>query len=388
MSSDGGACGGFTLRQTLATVAVAIATLLLLVLDGQQQPSYAWALADAAAMAIDAAAQGLRAGGKNGSAAVRLWSTAECMERFPGLQSPPLYVPVTPEAEDAAADSAERPDAPLPLPRVPGLMPRAYHGEIPVFVHIFNNPTFAMRILAELDCYSANIVLVDSASTFAPTHALLAATASLRLRATGKAPPVVQLDQNLGPRVAMIVAAQSLGWPAFLAFTDADIALGPLLPPLFLETMANLTLLFPPNKVAFKLETESRPEDFLPSLRTQLKEEPRLFVSQNDSRLVLAAASADTTFSVYNGRRLMRSLIVDAVFDQASRYITPYEFFRAVSVAGVFTCEHLPWRKNFTNGWTAAEIRAVFGRESRDWSTSSAKIKEAGNFTDDDDSSK
>jgi hypothetical protein len=266
-------------------------------------------------------------------------------------------------------------------------MPRARHAEIPVFLHVFNNPTFVRRLLAELDCYSATVVLVDSASTFAPAHALLAATAQLRLRATGEAPQILQLDQNLGPRAAMVIAAKSLGWPAFFAFTDADLALNPLMPPLFLETLANLTLLFPPIKASLSLERESRPEDFLASVRNLpyfVKKEPRLIFNGSDPRLILVSAVLDSTFAVYDGHRVERSLIVDAVFDQASRYITPYDFFEAVAVAGAFNCEHLPWRKNFSRSWTADEARAVFGRDSRDWSTSSDMLKGEGIFSDDE----
>ncbi len=354
----------------------AVAALLMLVLDVQKPLAFS---------ATAAAPQGLRGNGKDGSAVVRLWGTAECAARFPGLSTPPLTVPISPETERAAAASAAffLP----PLPRQPGLMPRARHAEIPVFLHVFNNPTFVGRLLAELDCYSATVVLVDSASTFAPAHALLAASAQLRLRATGEAPQILQLDQNLGPRAAMVIAAKSLGWPAFFAFTDADLALNPLLPPLFLETLANLTLLFPPIKVALNLERESRPEDFLMGVRNEpyfVKKEPRLFFNGSDPRLILLPAVLDSTFAVYDGHRVERSVIVDAVFDQASRYITPSEFFEAVAVAGTFNCEHLPWRKNFSRSWTADEARAVFGRDSRDWSSSSNMLKGEGIFSDDE----
>jgi hypothetical protein len=303
----------------------------------------------------------------------------ECVRRFPGLIGPPVYIPAVIEGETAAR-------IPIPL-----------QTDIPVYTIAYNNPTFVRAMMEQVDCYGSHVVVVDSASSYPPMVELLDAidSGTVAHSRSGRQHRTIRLPNNTGPQQSMFSYDMLQDMPQFAAITDADIAFNPMLPPNFLEALANLTLAFPPRKAGFALNI-SAPERFWPGFGDiVVRWESQFWVDEiKDARLDAAAeaykavsrmlgsnftlaqpphlyyADVDTTFAVYNIGKLLDGC--------GEGSICLSQFYSGVRVAGIFTSEHVPWLFNFTDSWGQSEVDAVYGGEAGAHSTIAKTLRKFG----------
>ena len=168
-----------------------------------------------------------------------LWSTQEIFATYrralhPSLAREPVRALVS---DDRITPKYARPSA----------------KKIPVSVMSYNNPTYVHAMVRFLRCYEASVTIVDNASTLPEHLRLLSALESfVRVR---------RHDKNEGAH-SFFTIPNIVSAPKYFAVADADLRPDPDLPPLFLETLANLTQLFPGRKAGFALDV-SRSANFM-----------------------------------------------------------------------------------------------------------------------------
>ena len=260
------------------------------------------------------------------------WSSQEifatyCRALHPGLARKPVRALVP---DDRITPRYARPSA----------------KKIPVYVMSYNNPTYVHAMVRFLRCYGVSVTIVDNASTL-PEHLSL-------LSALENFVQVRRHNTNKGAH-SFFTIPNIASAPKYFAVTDADLRPDPDLPPLFLETLANLTQIFPGRKAGFAPDV-SRSANFMKGTydggmdiaewESQFWKWPvssPMREGQNrtgESRLLLNSAdpvmlaAIDTTFAVYDRDALLRSenCATEKCFDS-----------NGVRVGASFMATHVPW---------------------------------------------
>ena len=197
---------------------------------------------------------------------------------------------------------------------------------VPVFIPTFNNPTFLRSMVAQLQQRSlTNITVLDNASTYPPMLELLdELSGSVSVR---------RLAANVGPRGAFQVPELWDTMPPIFCLTDPDLRFNPAMPDLFVERLLEVSERYSCGKVGLALDISDpralRDDDFKINDAWYKVWEWEAQFWKTEVEPQVFEAPVDTTFALYN----------KAHFDLA-------EPLRALRVAGNFTCEHLPWRKD------------------------------------------
>jgi hypothetical protein len=283
-----------------------------------------------------------------------LWSTQEifatyCRALHPGLAREPVRALVS---DDRITPRYARPSA----------------KKIPVYVMSYNNPTYVHAMVRFLRCYEASVTIVDNASTLPEHLRLLSALESfVRVR---------RHDKNKGAH-SFFTIPNIVSAPKYFAVTDADLRPDPDLPPLFLETLANLTQLFPGRKAGFALDV-CRSANFMKGTyfkgkniaewESQWWKEPVSSTKsegrgrKGESRLLLNSADPvmlagiDTTFAVYDRDALLR----------AENCTATYCFdYAGVRVGASFMASHIPWLCYFPELLDEGEYRSYYEEAGR-----------------------
>ncbi|MGD0633097.1 MAG: FkbM family methyltransferase [Beijerinckiaceae bacterium] len=215
---------------------------------------------------------------------------------------------------------------------------KSYHSlaaclvaEIPVFVPVFNNPTYAANMLRQLkDLGIRNIFFVDNASTYPGMINFLE-------RVAGET-TVIRLPENKGPYDLVLSETNYACLPDIFCVTDPDLEFNKNMPRDFLFDLLNLTNKFGLGKAGLALDLSDRQkmheEKFLFGehyfhiweWEGQFWHEP---VDKLADGSTVFKAKIDTTFALYN-----------------KKYFKREHFWDALRVAGPYTCRHLPWYKD------------------------------------------
>jgi hypothetical protein len=204
-------------------------------------------------------------------------------------------------------------------------------AEVPVFVPVFNNPTFAETMLQQLQARGIrNIFFVDNASTY---PGMLAFLDRAERHAT-----IIQLAENRGPHDLIASDTNFACLPDIFCITDPDLAFNPAMPADFLFDLLDLTNRLGVGKAGLALDLADRStmnqEKFtFAGQQFHIWEWEEQFWRQQIGTLAdgspVYKANVDTTFALYNKKHFRRET-----------------FYDAVRVAGSYTCRHLPWYRN------------------------------------------
>ena len=220
---------------------------------------------------------------------------------------------------------------------------------MPIFVPVFDNPTYARMMLKQLGSLGLpNICLVDNGSTYPPMLRFL--------EEAERSATVIRNGNNSGPREIVLSAVDSDCVPDIFCVTDPDLEFNARLPENFLAELASLTKTYKLGKAGFALRLDDMhmmhqkkftilgKEWHVHEWEEQFWKEP--MEPLRDGSPVFRAI-IDTTFAVYN-----------------KRHFTPNSFYLAARVAGNYTCRHLPWYR--ASGLPAEEER--YYRQSQKYS--------------------
>jgi hypothetical protein len=205
-----------------------------------------------------------------------------------------------------------------------------YGSQIPFIIPSFNNPTYLVNMLKQLETIQQNnILILDGGSMYPP---MLQALDSI-----SQTLPIVVLPFNPGPRLAITSQVVLDALPNFFAVTDPDLSFNPCLPSDFINTMIELSNELSAPKIGFALDVSDselmRKEKFkigddffsIQEWEKQFWEKPKY----NKYDLPLFEAQIDTTFAIYN-----------------QNFYHKEDFLAAYRVAGDYTAVHLPWMLN------------------------------------------
>ena len=201
-------------------------------------------------------------------------------------------------------------------------------AQIPVFVPVFNNPTYAANIVRQLDEIGMrNVCLVDNHST---SGAMAEFLQGIQAKVS-----VIRTGQNKGPRQIIECPEYYDLLPDLFCITDPDLEFNAGLPEDFLANLIRLTNELKLGKAGFALRIDDahlmHDRKFKINLNTYHATEwesqywETCLGTLRDGSPVYKAA-IDTTFAVYN-----------------KKFFTPDSFFGAVRVGGRYACRHLPW---------------------------------------------
>ena len=238
--------------------------------------------------------------------------------------------PHAPSAPEKAPTQPVAPVAPNPV-RVHNSLASSILEEIPIFIPTFNNPTYVLQMLQQLnDRHLRNIHIVDNGSTYPPMLQLLSQLDG--------AVRITHLRHNQGPRHLFLDEDNLLCLPDYFCITDPDLRFNPEMPQDFLLMLLKLTNSLQIGKAGFALDIQDRDQMRAEKFNydgehLQIWEwEERYWKVQagfaNDGSPIYHAA-IDTTFALYN-----------------KKFFKPENFLAAVRIAGKYTCKHLPWYKN------------------------------------------
>ena len=198
---------------------------------------------------------------------------------------------------------------------------------VPVFIPAFNNPTVLRNMVEQLRARSfSNITVLDNASTYPPMLELLDELSHhVQVR---------RLGENLGPKSVFTIPSLWDSMPQVFCLTDPDLALNPDMPTDFVARLYELSERYQRGKVGLALDISDpsslRGDDFVIRGTSYKVWDWEAQFWEKELEPAVFDAAIDTTFALYNKR----------FFDRA-------EPLAALRVAGAYTCEHLPWRRDF-----------------------------------------
>ena len=200
-------------------------------------------------------------------------------------------------------------------------------GELtPVFIPVFNNPTFLRSMVEQLQARSfASITVLDNGSTYPPMLDLLDELShQVQVRRFG---------ENLGPRSVFTIPSQWDLMPPIFCLTDPDLAFNPDMPRDFVTKLFELSERHQRGKVGLALDISDpsslRDEEFVIGGASYKAWEWEAQFWEKELEPGVYDAPIDTTFALYN-----------------KRFFDPAKPFDALRVAGSYTCDHLPWRRD------------------------------------------
>lgn len=201
---------------------------------------------------------------------------------------------------------------------------------IPIYIPCFNNPTYTQQMVAALQDYGfQKIILIDNNSSIETMEKLFTEL--------GSQVEILRLDNNVGPHFYFKTPELLALLPERFCITDPDIKFNQFLPPDFLGTLAGLLSKHKVGKAGFALDISDRhlmiDSNFnIAGSSYKIWEWEAQFwehrLDSLDSGDRVYAADIDTTFALYEKR-----------FFEIDKHT------RAVRVAGRYTAKHLPWYK-------------------------------------------
>lgn len=238
--------------------------------------------------------------------------------------------------------SASRSDRPVPdaLSRPYLSLGNYLQSEVPILIPCFNTVTYVRGMVEQLRLRGLrHLILLDNASTYPPMLEFLADP--------GPGVVVIRQETNRGPRSSFLDMPDFSLLPQFFCVTDPDLVLNPHMPPDFIAQLAALTERLEIGKAGLALDIADRvalrQEGFSIGNRVwKIWEWEEQFWQDKIETLpggdAVFRARIDTTFALYNKRFFDRN-----------------ELYKAVRVAGRFTCRHLPWYQDV--GLPAPELQ-------------------------------
>lgn len=202
---------------------------------------------------------------------------------------------------------------------------------IPIYIPVFNNPTYTENFLKQLSNYKLNnIWIIDNNSDYPEMIDLL--------KKIDKNVNVIRLQENKGPHFILRDESFYKKLPELFVLSDPDLELSKTMNENFLELFFNLSNKFKIGKVGFALEIPEesqlkRSNMFLDGKNWEIVEWEKQFwnncVGKTDDGDEIFLTSLDTQFALYN-----------------KKYFNPQDRYQAIRVAGKYTAKHLGLYKN------------------------------------------
>ena len=203
---------------------------------------------------------------------------------------------------------------------------RTLTNSIPIYIPTFNNPTYLLNFIKQLEKNDAkNIVVIDNNSTYPPMKECLSIIEEKY--------KVVRLDQNFGPHYILRNKQFYQSLPELFCLSDPDLEFSTSLPVDFINELKTISEVYEVGKVGFALEILSSEEVvhsdlFLDGQKVGAIEYEQQFwtnnIGKNQTGDDLYRTTLDTTFALYN-----------------KTYFNPEDRYKAIRVAGKFTAKHL-----------------------------------------------
>ena len=203
--------------------------------------------------------------------------------------------------------------------------------KIPIYVPVFNNPTYTKYFVEQLQEIQCNdIYIVDNKSDYPPMISLL--------KELEQKYNVVRLDRNEGPHFILRNQNFYKSLPEIFCLSDPDMELSRKLPREFLADLLQISNQYKMGKVGFALEVPA--EEELKDIELNMEGKiwnMREWESQWWENCIgkslrgddLYMTTLDTQFALYN-----------------KNYFDPNDRYRCIRVAGRFTAKHLGLYKN------------------------------------------
>jgi glycosyltransferase involved in cell wall biosynthesis len=199
-------------------------------------------------------------------------------------------------------------------------------NSIPIYIPTFNNPTYLLNFIKQLEKNDAkNIVVIDNNSTYPPMKECLSIIEEKY--------KVVRLDQNFGPHYILRNKQFYQSLPELFCLSDPDLEFSTSLPMDFINELKTISDVHKIGKVGLALEILSSEEVmhsdlFLDGQKIGAVEYEQQFwtnnIGKNQTGDDLYRTTLDTTFALYN-----------------KTYFDPEDRYTAIRVAGKFTAKHL-----------------------------------------------
>jgi glycosyltransferase involved in cell wall biosynthesis len=202
---------------------------------------------------------------------------------------------------------------------------RTLTNSIPIYIPTFNNPTYLINFIKQLEKNGAkNIVVIDNNSTYPPMKECLSIIEEKY--------KVVRLDQNFGPHYILRNKQFYQSLPELFCLSDPDLEFSTSLPVDFINELKIISEVHKVGKVGLALELSSEDvmhsELFLDGQKVGAIEYEQQFwtnnIGKNQTGDDLYRTTLDTTFALYN-----------------KNYFDPEDRYTAIRVAGKFTAKHL-----------------------------------------------
>ena len=198
--------------------------------------------------------------------------------------------------------------------------------KIPIYIPVFNNPTYTKYFVEQLQEIQCNdIYIVDNKSDYPPMISLL--------KELEQKFNVVRLDRNEGPHFILRNQNFYKSLPDIFCLSDPDMELSRNLPKEFLADLLQISNQYKMGKVGFALEVPA--EEELKDIELNMEGKiwnMREWESQWWENSIgktlrgddLYMTTLDTQFALYN-----------------KNYFDPNDRYRCIRVAGRFTAKHL-----------------------------------------------
>ena len=202
---------------------------------------------------------------------------------------------------------------------------RTLTNSIPIYIPTFNNPTYLINFIKQLEKNNAkNLVVMDNNSTYPPMKECLSIIEEKY--------KVVRLDQNFGPHYILRNKQFYQSLPELFCLSDPDLEFSTSLPVDFINELKIISEVHKVGKVGLALEFSSEDvmhsELFLDGQKVGAIEYEQQFwtnnIGKNQTGDDLYRTTLDTTFALYN-----------------KTYFDPEDRYTAIRVAGKFTAKHL-----------------------------------------------
>jgi glycosyltransferase involved in cell wall biosynthesis len=202
---------------------------------------------------------------------------------------------------------------------------RTLTNSIPIYIPTFNNPTYLLNFIKQLEKNDAkNLVVIDNNSTYPPMKECLSIIEQKY--------KVVRLDQNFGPHYILRNKQFYQSLPELFCLSDPDLEFSTSLPVDFINELKIISEVHKVGKVGLALEFSSEDvmhsELFLDGQKVGAIEYEQQFwtnnIGKNQTGDDLYRTTLDTTFALYN-----------------KTYFDPEDRYTAIRVAGKFTAKHL-----------------------------------------------
>lgn len=197
-------------------------------------------------------------------------------------------------------------------------------SNIPIVINNFNRLTTTRKMYKDLVKMGyENIIILDNQSTYPP---LLDWYRSLNGRHHVK---VIYLKQNYGHKALWTSGfIDNLKIYTHIVYTDSDLELNPNTPKNFIDNLIDLSKEFKFDKVGLAIKVDDLPNNFMGN-KIRQTESIYWVKTLPHRKYELYQGMIDTTFCVMNPN-------------------LPFNY-RALRVAGDFTCRHIPWYLDYDN---------------------------------------